>query len=90
MQSTCVLPKKMGEVGIIQTVQDNMKLFRKWQIAGVVQARDLYEKLIYPSTADYKVIVSVGGVPGSDVTINDVKVAEEFGANQFSKWKGTL
>jgi hypothetical protein len=46
-------PKKMGEFEFVQTVQDNMKLFSKWQIAGAVQARELYEKLIYLSTADY-------------------------------------
>jgi hypothetical protein len=69
-------PKKMAEFGFVQTVEDNMKLFRKGQIAGVVQARDLYKKLIYPSTVNYRAIVSVGGVPGSDVTIKDVKAAE--------------
>ncbi len=55
--------KKMGELGFVQIVEDNMKLFSKRQIAGAVQARDLYEKLIYPSTADYRAIVSVGGCP---------------------------
>jgi hypothetical protein len=38
----------------------------------VVRARDLYEKLIYPSTSDFRSIVSVGGVPGSDVTTGSV------------------
>ncbi len=61
-------PTKMGEFGFVQTVEDSMKLFSKRQIAGAVQARDLYEKLIYPSTSDFRSIVSVGGVPGSDVT----------------------
>jgi hypothetical protein len=42
----------MGEFGFVQTVEENMKLFSKQQIAGAVRARDLYEKLIYPSTAD--------------------------------------
>jgi hypothetical protein len=46
-------PKKMGEFRFVQTVEDNMKLFSKQQIAGTVCARDLYEKLIYPSAADY-------------------------------------
>jgi hypothetical protein len=57
-------PKKMGEFGFVQTVEDNMKLFSKRQIAGVVQAGDLYEKLIYPSTSDFRSIVSVGGSRG--------------------------
>jgi hypothetical protein len=69
-------PKKMGEFGFIQTVKDNMKLCSKGQIAGANQARDLFEKMIFPSTADFKAIVSVGGVPGSDVTLKDVKAAK--------------
>jgi len=56
--------KKMDEFGFVQTVEDNMKLFSKRQIAGVVRVRDLYEKLIYPSTSDFRTIVSVGGFRG--------------------------
>jgi hypothetical protein len=35
-------PKKMGQLGFVQTVHDNMKLFSKRQIAGAVKARELY------------------------------------------------
>jgi hypothetical protein len=42
-------PKKMGEFGFVQTVEDNLNLFSKRQIAGAVRGRYLYEKLIYPS-----------------------------------------
>jgi hypothetical protein len=45
-------PKKMGEFGFIQMVKDNMKLFSKQQIAGATQAKDLFEKMIFPSTAE--------------------------------------
>jgi hypothetical protein len=78
----------MGEFGFVQTVEDNIKLFGKQQIAGAVQARDLYKKLIYPSTADYRAIISVGGVPGSDVTIEDVKAAEVIWGQSVLKMKG--
>jgi hypothetical protein len=53
-----------------------MKLYSKRQIAGVVKARELYEKLIFPLTSDFRAIVSAGGVLGADVTIDDVKAAE--------------
>ena len=65
-----------------------MKLFSKQQIAGAVRARDLYKKLIYPSTADYRAIVSVGGVPGSDVTIEDFKATEVIWGQSVLKMKG--
>ena len=81
-------PKKMGEFGFVQTVEDNMKLFSKRQIAGAVRARDLYEKLIYPSTSDFRAIVSVGGVPGSDVTTEDVKAADVIWGRSVLKMKG--
>ena len=32
--------------------------------------------MLYPSTSDFRAIVSAGGVPGSDVTLDDVKAAE--------------
>ncbi len=63
----------MGEFGFIQMVKDNMKLFSKRQIAGATQAKDLLKKMNFPSTADFRAIVSAGGVPESDNTLEDVK-----------------
>jgi hypothetical protein len=53
-----------------------MKMFSKKQIAGAIRAKDLFDKLIYPSTADFRAIVSTGGIPGCEVTTDDVKAAE--------------
>jgi hypothetical protein len=58
-------PKKMGEFGFVQTVKDSMKLFSKRQIARAVQAKDLHEKMIFPSTADFREIVRAS-IPGCD------------------------
>ncbi len=65
-------PKKMGEFGFVQPVKDNMKLFSKRQITGAVRAKDLYEKMIFPSTADFREIVRAS-IPGCDVTPADAK-----------------
>jgi len=78
----------MGKFGFVQTVEDYMKLFSKRQIAGAVRVRDLYEKLIYPSTSDFRAIVSVGGVPGSGVTTEDVKAADVIWGRSVLKMKG--
>ncbi len=69
-------PKNMGEFGFVQPVEDNMKLFSKQQIAEAVQAQDLFEKMIYPSTADFRAIVSACGISGCKVTPDNVKAAE--------------
>ncbi len=45
--------KKMGQFGFVQTVQDNMKLFSKCQLAGAQRARELHERLLCPSTPDF-------------------------------------
>ena len=50
-------PKKMGQFEFVQTVHDNMKLFSKHQIAGAVKARELYDKLIFSLTSDFRAIV---------------------------------
>jgi hypothetical protein len=66
----------MGEFGFIQMVKDNMRLFSKRQIDGATWAKDLFKKVILPSTADFRAIVSAGGVPGIDVTLKDGKAAK--------------
>jgi hypothetical protein len=77
----------MGQFGFVQTVHDNMKLFSKRQIAGAVKARELYDKSIFPLTSDFRAIVSAVGVPGSDVTIDDVKAAELIWSQSVLKMK---
>ncbi len=83
-------PKNMGEFGFSQMVEDNMKLFGKQQMAGAVQARDLFKKMIYPSTADFRVIVSAGGISGCEVTPDNVKAAEVIWGQSVLKMKGNM
>jgi len=67
-----------------------MKLFSKRQLAGAQRARELHERLLCPSTPDYRAIVSAGGVPGSDVTLEDVKAAEVIWGRSVLKMKGNM
>jgi hypothetical protein len=78
----------MGEFGFVQMVEDNIKLFSKLQIAGAVRAQDLFEKMIYPSTAGGRAIVSAGGISGCKVTPDDVKAAEVGWCQSVLKMKG--
>ncbi len=55
--------------------------------------RELHERLLCPSTPDYnRAIVSAGGVPGSDVTLDldDVKAAEVIWGHSVLKMKGNM
>ncbi len=48
------------------------------------------ERLLCPSTSDYRAIVSAGGVPGSDVILDDVKAAEVIWGRSVLKMKGNM
>jgi hypothetical protein len=79
----------MGQFGFVQTVHDNMKLFSKRQITRRAnKARELYAKLIFPSTFDFRAIVSTGGVLGSDLTTDYVKAADVIWGRSVLKMKG--
>ncbi len=83
-----MLPKEDGRVWFHTICKDNMKLFNKQQIAGATGAKDLYEKMIFPSTADIRAIVSAGGIPGCEVMPEDVKTAEVIWGCSVLKIKG--
>jgi hypothetical protein len=56
----------------------------------VVRARDLYKKLIYPSTSDFRAIVSVGGgVQGLDVPTKVVNAADVIWGRSVLKMNGS-
>jgi hypothetical protein len=80
----------MGELGFIQMVKDNMKLFSKRQIASANRAKDLFKKMIFLSTAYFRAIVSAGSVLGSDVTLKDVKAAKVIWGCSVLKMKGNM
>jgi hypothetical protein len=44
--------------------------------------------MIFASTADFREIFSAGGVPGSDVTLEDVKAAKVIWGHSVLKMKG--
>jgi hypothetical protein len=46
--------------------------------------------MIFPSTVDFRAIVSAGGVLGSDVTLKDVKAAEVIWGRSVLKMKGNM
>jgi hypothetical protein len=48
----------------------------------------LFKKMILPSTADFRAIVSAGGVLGSDVTLEDVQAAKVMWGRSVLKMKG--
>ena len=57
MGSTYYPEKTDGKYSFVQTVADNMKLFTKQQIEGVLKAHHLYETLAYPSNADFEAVL---------------------------------
>jgi hypothetical protein len=54
----------------------------------VLLAQGLCSRKYFPSTADFRAIVSRGGVPGCDVTLEDVKTTEVIWGCSVLKMKG--
>ncbi len=50
----------------------------------------MFEKMIYPSTADFRAIVSAGGISGCKVTPDDVKATEVIWGQSVLKMKGNM
>jgi hypothetical protein len=78
-------PEKMGEFGFVQTIKDNMKIV----IAGAVQAQDRYEKMIFPSTADFREIVRASNL-GCDITPVDAKATGVIWGHSILKMKRNI
>jgi hypothetical protein len=53
-------------------------------------SKDLFEKIKFSSTANFRGIVSAGGVPGSDITLGDVKTAKVIWVRSTLKMKGNM
>jgi hypothetical protein len=69
-------PKKTNrQYGFVQAVADNMKLFTKQQIEGVLKAHHLYETLGYPLNANFEAVLRVGDIGGCTVTVDNANVA---------------
>ncbi len=81
--------KNDGKYSFVQTVADNMKLFTKRQIEGALKARHLYKTLAYPSNADFKVVLRVGGIGGCTITVDYAKVAHKIWGASVPKLKGS-
>ena len=83
-----VLEQENAGVVFIQTVEDNMKLYTKRQIAGATKARNLYENLLCPSVEDFHNIISTGRIIGCQVTLEDAKTANKIWGPSVSRSKG--
>ena len=78
-----------GQYGFVQTVAENMKLFTKRQIDGALKARNLYETLGYPSSADFESVLRAGSIGGCTVTVEDAQVAQRIWGPSVPCLKGS-
>jgi hypothetical protein len=59
----------------VQTVVENMKLFTKRQIEGMLKAHHLDKMRANPSNANFKAVLQVGGIGSCTVTVDNAKVS---------------
>ena len=81
-------PQGHASYSFIVTVEDNMSLFTKRQVASADLARNLQAGLAYPSVPDLKWIVKANMLKDSPVTSQDVDVALKIWGPSVALLKG--
>jgi hypothetical protein len=83
-------PRGHASYYFIVTVEDNMSLFTKHQVASADLACNLQAGLAYASVPDLKWIVKANMLKDSPVASHDVDVALKFGDQVWRFSKGRL
>ena len=79
-----ITPKKT-ELSMLNTVEENKKLYTKRQVARAEEARKLYQVIGYPSLRDYKHIIQTNQIKNCPVTIEDINISEKiFGPDVYA------
>ena len=64
-----------NQVCVVQTVQGNKVGFTKKEIKRAEVAKNLYETIVFPSVADFKVIVQSNGIRNCPITLEGINDA---------------
>ena len=78
------------EITLVQTVQENEEGYSQRQILDAKKARDLYAKVGYPSTRDFKNIISNNLILNCPVTASDFVRAEKIYGRDIHALKGKM
>jgi hypothetical protein len=76
------------DFAFIETVESNMKLFSKRQVARADKARSLYASLGFPSTKDFLWILQSNQIKDCPVTADDAKAAYQIWGPSVAALKG--
>ena len=63
----------------MNTVNKNMKAFTKKDIKVAKRAKQLYDKLLYPSDKDFRWVIQNNHIKNFDTTIRNIDVAKKYG-----------
>jgi hypothetical protein len=72
----------------VETVELNMQLFSKWQVARTDKARSLYASLGFPSQKDFMWILRSNQIKDCSVTVEDAKGAYKIWGPSVATLKG--
>ena len=73
------------DINMMNTVEENKKLYTKRQVDRAEVARKLYQVIGYPSLRDYKHIIQTNQIKNCPVTIEDINISEKiFGPDVYA------
>ena len=76
------------EIVLVNTVEENMNKYTQRQINNANKARELYGIIGYPSTKDFKNMVTNNLINNCPITIEDIKIAEDIYGPNIATLKG--
>ena len=77
-----------GELTFLNTVEDNKLGYTKKQLAGATAARELLQKLCFPSTKDFKWAIASNQIQNCPVTLKDIELAQLIWGKDIATLKG--
>jgi len=82
--------KESAEVALVNTVEENSKLFTERQVSRAKKARDLYHAIGTPSLHDFKAAIRMNMIKDNPVTIQDVTITEKIFGPDIGALKGKM
>jgi hypothetical protein len=81
---------RQADFAFVETVESNMWLFSKWQVAWADKAHSLYASLGFPSQKDFMRILRSNQIKDSPVRVEDAMAAYKIWGPSVAALKGKM
>ena len=72
----------------MNTVEENIKAFTKRDVEGAKASRNLYNKVLYPSNTDFKLLIKNNQIGNCKLSVRNIDTAQDILGKDISALKG--